>query len=1465
MIHKSHCWLKRSICLLGIVSAGLCASECRAVEIIVPRVEQAPAIDGVLDDAAWKGAVVAKDFVDIKTGTPAKNQTEVKILMTDEGLYFGATLFDPDPTKLVTQTRPHDAKIWLDDDFEIFLFPTRQEGEYYQFLMNPSGSREDWHGPKDIKWNAIADWKLGVSRDTHAWYAEVFVPFAALGVERPPQGTVWWLRLSRADKQHDSIRKSETASAWVMAPGGNFNAPDANGDLVFISRNLVVNGSFEEGPAEGVPRGWKLTVDYPEQNKGLVLWDTQAATDGKRAIILQADRKKGGVDETDKATERGWVELSQELPLRAGGIYQLTADVRQFDKDSKGQGAYIWFGDQRLKLYPADKMQSITLNYTASNAVGRVPLRFCLWGHNPNPDSRAALDKVVVQEIQETLEEGLVCLTGNSIQHPKRNLKIPGTYSIFNGNTTSYDAHACALREDKQNAVVDRMLEEWLFGNVVPFDKGQLTNGKGGRLSLGNPGDTRYQIQLWWINRTIGGTVVCDLKKDYALTRVKITPSTLEISAGLLLKTDDGRTYVLVGRRSGNGALIFDKLNMRARWVAVTARAEGLKQIEIWGREETAKAQLPVPYEWPALEKPKDDAPPAAAPTFTDVGIYPHPREVKVLKDILFVGKDTPLVLVGGKPSERSRTTLQTFQADLADETGLRLTTRESADLVSLPGAAIRLSVRGQSPELEALLAKQAGTVVTNQDGYTLLVDPKTGIWLTGADEAGLFYGTRALLDLFKKQEAGLSAQAVAIRDWPRATLRGIHYTLAPTPFNDRFIRHIARLRYNAVWPIMDADTFVENYGTNAAQKMIAHCDRYFVQVMPSLCCVFLRKGMVPEKRADEPAPTGTRRTMCISDEGNRKEYLRRLSEYAPLYNSKYFNISLDEIDHYDQGSRWNCCPQCLARKLTTPELGAEWIKKVCAHLRSLGKTPMCYANVWNYDAYRGLDKLIKDDIPLMSTYSGATPRRKNIAELGCRGWVQYTTGVTPLQDNEIGGWIDNWGAQTAEGMAAQDKFAMYVRVANGFWAMSLPPPAACEPQVGRAMARLRAAVKGIPEPSFAGRADDFIPLDLSKQANEPFEDKQAGDGQGWMDEGPGRDLRALPKGKQTFLEIPFTIGDQCVIVENRARLGRTLPESIAIPIGQKLAGMVFIHTQNQTCDISTPWFCNMTCLGHYQIHYEDGTYLLHPLRYGVNIGKWDTQGQHTYENTVAWRGQTALGYPITLYLDEWINPYPEKTIARMDFCATKRPRPTRLALLAATAIRTRDYNTVVSTNRPAPYQELTRPALPEGLKMIPVVGGNYVIEKMTAQGGGLALYERLRYTAPGDIVFTTSNTWARAGEPHLTQALVDNNWYWEAHDRTALTVTFPAPRSIKALEIIGCYENRNWACLRPQDFEIETSADGTAFIKTAEIRQTIAEVDGRIPVALSGQPIKAMRVIPIRRNDYKYGTVGLAYLAMYE
>jgi hypothetical protein len=89
--------------------------------------EDAIAIDGTLDDAAWKDATTIENFSMPwlgKDNKPATKATRAKILWDRENLYISADLDDADLYADVTE---HDGQIWDNDVFEVFLKPSTEK------------------------------------------------------------------------------------------------------------------------------------------------------------------------------------------------------------------------------------------------------------------------------------------------------------------------------------------------------------------------------------------------------------------------------------------------------------------------------------------------------------------------------------------------------------------------------------------------------------------------------------------------------------------------------------------------------------------------------------------------------------------------------------------------------------------------------------------------------------------------------------------------------------------------------------------------------------------------------------------------------------------------------------------------------------------------------------------------------------------------------------------------------------------------------------------------------------------------------------------------------------------------------------------------------------------------------------------------------------------------------------------
>lgn len=117
------------------------AFECRWADTPI-------AIDGKLDDAAWKHAEVIDSFFLpwLKDkARPARTATKARLLWDREYLYFAAEMEDGD---LYADVKEHDGQTWDNDVFELFFKPAVDKPGYYEFQVNAAGTIFDLFLPQ---------------------------------------------------------------------------------------------------------------------------------------------------------------------------------------------------------------------------------------------------------------------------------------------------------------------------------------------------------------------------------------------------------------------------------------------------------------------------------------------------------------------------------------------------------------------------------------------------------------------------------------------------------------------------------------------------------------------------------------------------------------------------------------------------------------------------------------------------------------------------------------------------------------------------------------------------------------------------------------------------------------------------------------------------------------------------------------------------------------------------------------------------------------------------------------------------------------------------------------------------------------------------------------------------------------------------------------------------------------------
>ena len=245
--------MKRALLVLFVAAAAaVTASRVVRAHAEVPRPRGYVAvrtatpliIDGRLDDAAWTSAPWTDLFVDIEGDAKPKPMlnTHAKMLWDDTYLYIGAELDEPN---LWADITAHDAVIFREHDFEVFIDPDGDSHGYFEFEINARGTFWDLLLPMPYRagGHAIDSWDFhGLKSAVHldgtlnrpddvdrGWSVELAMPWSAFGPDErhpsvPHVGDQWRVNFSRVEWATDVVNGKYRAKPgvnehnWVWSP-----------------------------------------------------------------------------------------------------------------------------------------------------------------------------------------------------------------------------------------------------------------------------------------------------------------------------------------------------------------------------------------------------------------------------------------------------------------------------------------------------------------------------------------------------------------------------------------------------------------------------------------------------------------------------------------------------------------------------------------------------------------------------------------------------------------------------------------------------------------------------------------------------------------------------------------------------------------------------------------------------------------------------------------------------------------------------------------------------------------------------------------------------------------------------------------------------------------------------------------------------------------------------------------------
>jgi len=221
------------------------------------RVTESPVIDGLMDDAVWQRATPITEFTQAEPfeGTPATENTEVRLLYDDRAIYIGIICFDSDPSQIVTTDARRDSSLNDSDSVQIifdtyhdrqngFIFGTNPAGMEYDAQVRSEGETQSSGPPTlgrvgggsgggmNVNWDGV--WTVKSQITDKGWSTEFQIPLRTLRYGSAPQ--TWGVNFSR------NIRRKREQVYWSpISRAFNITRLSAAGEVTNLELKTPMN------------------------------------------------------------------------------------------------------------------------------------------------------------------------------------------------------------------------------------------------------------------------------------------------------------------------------------------------------------------------------------------------------------------------------------------------------------------------------------------------------------------------------------------------------------------------------------------------------------------------------------------------------------------------------------------------------------------------------------------------------------------------------------------------------------------------------------------------------------------------------------------------------------------------------------------------------------------------------------------------------------------------------------------------------------------------------------------------------------------------------------------------------------------------------------------------------------------------------------------------------------------------
>ena len=1236
--------------------------------LVAADVATPPTIDGEVDhDPVWAAlpSVSHTDgaWTQLARKEVSGRQTVVYSCHDATNVYFGFVCEEPELHNLrmdgvLTQDFQPAGP---DDSVEVIIEVggMQGDGQVYSFRANLRARRSAW-GLNSIPPNLghhVPRFKSAGKFGPNRWMLEMAIPFAELkrrpehkGLAAPPRGDVWAMKLVRWGAQQLDP-KNRMVSTWNTDIV--FTTPyiaGANGLLYFGDADTLVDGDFSLAPDQS-----------PWKRDGNTL--TQTATVQRLSYYV--------------------------LRVETGGkaVPEVAVDGRKLDLKNGTAGFWTQDKDEAVVALRGAPAKRVSMEYQP----GEEPAgSYCLTDNYRHPERN-------IRAILPDAPEGRYQYVKLDFQNRTigdDNPAIDPRYWGVDFNTRMPDVGGTnGWIPFRKGSLTGR--PEFMMWNCVLLDEPAYTYGvkvnQVLEIDLGQEYYVRGLDVLWLaanaFNFELWGKV--NAEDEWSL-----------------LHMDDGQFVEPFRRRGGFRAYEsvrgLDSTVRYVRWRCTqeprwSKCIDGIQEMWVWGEPKGAHSGIKPFQPW----IPNEGAAPVkwttTAPDPEACQIVPRPRKMETTNGWFVIGPQTRIM---AQADPQARKVAKQIQEEIHARWQIEVpVAEEPADAGASPDDVIYVGQPKLGPLAERL-RQEEGLAITNRPQAYALRSSSHRVVVLGHDAEGLYWGAQSLMLAMRwhssedPKENGLGLRHMKVEDWPATLERSMFwsehslfesYIPSEIPRLMETCRLQTRFKWNAQYTVVDGAG--ASWPTGLVAKVSQDIrERYHMEIRPMLLgtpsagarewykLVQASKATrLVERNPDEaPNELGIALNLCPVNPGTYDLIFARIDELQSQYGWPG-KIWLGELalPYPDYGSRWAVCRNCQESGKSKDELLSLFAARIAQHLRDRQMTgvvgPEDVAFGDRHDPRWKRATVVSDVKSLPGDLEYILPddtSQRFKAFIGTN-LVPARTANGPLDWPSVER-ICSAGMGTDLATAGAMSGGLASALEAMWYGSEKPPNGRIDlPDMcvwGNAWHFRRDL------PSWrAGDRPAFFPINLRPFVNHTGQ----ATGMETLETGrmPAIDLRYLPAGRQVLSGVEFDI---LAPAQNNGKsllmLGRP-PRSIThakdmaaviegagpIPVGRKLASLAFLRAgwlASPQWDIWNNAWLFPAC----RVVYDDETWSLvdcfrpwDPADWWNN-GNWAGPHLQSLMDRIGWMGNCPGGSPVILKVNEWVNPYPEKTVKHLQF-----------------------------------------------------------------------------------------------------------------------------------------------------------------------------------------------------------------------